>query len=313
MTGRFRRYAGAWISALAILFCTSCGMAAGGWSPDEGTAAPADTVLAEVPEYDGAPYVEVEGNQPDFTEEELQVQSYESYGNLDELGRCTEAEACIGTDLMPTEERESISEVKPTGWHTVKYDSVDGSYLYNRCHLIGYQLTAENANEKNLITGTRYLNTEGMLPFENEVAEYVQETDNHVMYRVTPDFEGDNLLASGVYMEAESVEDEGEGISFSVYVYNVQPGIEIDYTEGGSRKAEETGGGVPGLGQQASLEEPEDSSQDYVLNENTRKFHLPECGSVEDIKPKNRREYYGSRQELEEQGYEPCGRCLLTK
>lgn len=309
MTGRFRRYAGAWISALAILFCTSCGTAASGWMPDEGTAAAAKAVLAEVPEYEGVPYVEVEGNQPDFTEEELQVESYESYGDLDELGRCTEVEACIGTDLMPTEERESISEVKPTGWHTVKYDNVDGSYLYNRCHLIGYQLTAENANEKNLITGTRYLNTEGMLPFENEVAEYVQETDNHVMYRVTPAFEGDNLLASGVFMEAESVEDEGEGISFFVYVYNVQPGIEIDYAEGESRKAEEAGAEVPGLGQQASLEEQEDSSRDYVLNENTRKFHLPECGSVEDIKPQNRKDYSGSRKKLEEQGYEPCGRC----
>ena len=168
----------------------------------------------------------------------LTTTSFESYSELDSLGRCGVAYACASTDTMPTEERGTIGQIKPTGWHTVKYDCVDGKYLYNRCHLIGYQLTGENANTKNLITGTRYLNVEGMLPFENMVAEYVEETGNHVMYRVTPHFEGTNLLASGVQMEAYSVEDDGEGVCFNVYVYNAQPGITIDYKNGDSRLTE---------------------------------------------------------------------------
>lgn len=190
---------------------------------------------AEIPvadEYSEQPYIAINNNMPTF--EEVSTKSFESYSSLDELGRCGVAYACIGKDLMPTEERGSIGSVKPTGWQTVKYDIVDGKYLYNRCHLIGFQLSGENANERNLITGTRYMNVEGMLPFENMVADYVKETGNHVMYRVTPVFEGDNLLASGVQMEAYSVEDDGEGICFNVYVYNVQPGITIDYTDGDS-------------------------------------------------------------------------------
>ena len=159
-------------------------------------------------------------------------ESFEYYSDLDELGRCGTAYSSVGTDLMPTEKRGSISKVKPSGWQVSKYDFVDGKYLYNRCHLIGYQLTAENANEKNLITGTRYLNVDGMLPFENLVADYVKETENHVLYRVTPVFEGNNLVASGVLMEAESVEDAGDGVEYCVYVYNVQPGVEIDYATG---------------------------------------------------------------------------------
>lgn len=308
LIGRFRNYAGAWLCALAIFICTACGqiydVPVAEKTGETTLVTAAEAVQAEVPEYEGDPYVEVENNQPDFTEEELIEESYEYYGELDELGRCTEVEACIGTDLMPTEERGSIGEVKPTGWHTVKYDNVDGNYLYNRCHLIGYQLTAENANEKNLITGTRYMNTEGMLPFENEVAEYVQETENHVMYRVTPIFEGENLVASGVWMEAESVEDGGDGISFSVYVYNVQPGIEIDYAQGDSCEAAES----PAEPEEAKTEE-DGEAQTYVLNNNTMKFHLPECSSVDDIKPKNRGNYTGSRQKLVDRGYEPCGRC----
>ena len=168
-----------------------------------------DISMETIPEYDGEPYVVIDDNEPNFTEEELQPEAYETYGTLDALGRCSTAEASIGEGLMPTEKRGAIGQVKPTGWHTVKYDMVEGKYLYNRCHLIGYQLTAENANEKNLITGTRYMNTEGMLPFENMVADYIKETGNHVMYRVTPVFEGENLVASGVQMEAESVEDQG--------------------------------------------------------------------------------------------------------
>lgn len=191
--------------------------------------------LADIPEYSGEPYVTVNDNVPQFLETDLSTDSYEYYSDLDSLGRCGVVYACIGTELMPTEERGSIGSVKPTGWHTVKYDVVDGNYLYNRCHLIGYQLSGENANTKNLITGTRYLNVDGMLPFENMVADYVLETENHVMYRVTPIFDGDNLLASGVQIEAESVEDNGEGILFNVYCYNVQPGVEIDYATGDSQ------------------------------------------------------------------------------
>lgn len=192
--------------------------------------------LDEIPAFDGeTAYVLINDNVPDFKESDLVNESYEEYAPLDPLGRCGVAMACIGQDIMPTEDRGSIGQVKPSGWHTVKYDIVDGKYLYNRCHLIGYQLTGENANRQNLITGTRYLNIEGMLPFEDMIADYVKETGNHVLYRVTPIFEGDDLLASGVQMEGFSVEDDGEGICFHVYAYNAQPGVTIDYATGKSR------------------------------------------------------------------------------
>ncbi len=190
--------------------------------------------LEEIPAYSGEPYVSVNGNMPLFVEEELTTESYEFYSELDHLGRCGMTMACIGIDLMPTEGRGSISSVKPTGWHSVQYDCVEGKSLYNRCHLIGFQLSGENANRENLITGTRYLNVEGMLPFEEMVADYVKETENHVLYRVTPLFTGDNLVADGVLMEGWSVEDDGEGICFCIYAYNVQPGIGIDYATGDS-------------------------------------------------------------------------------
>ena len=191
--------------------------------------------LDSIPVYEGSPYVVINNNVPSFTKEELTTKSYEYYSELDDLGRCGVTCANIGKDLMPTEERGEIGMVKPTGWHTVKYPEViEDLFLYNRCHLIGYQLSGENANEKNLITGTRYFNTQGMLPFENEVAGYVRKTGNHVLYRVTPIFEGDNLVAEGVLMEAYSVEDKGKGVEFCVFVYNVQPGIEIDYATGES-------------------------------------------------------------------------------
>lgn len=193
---------------------------------------------ADIPAYAGDPYVTINDNEPQFLETDLATSSYEYYSDLDDLDRCGVVYACIGTDLMPTEERGNIGSVKPSGWHTVKYDIVDGKYLYNRCHLIGYQLSGENANINNLITGTRYLNVEGMLPFENMVADYVKETENHVLYRVTPVFEGNNLVASGVQIEAQSVEDQGEGILFNVYCYNVQPGVTIDYATGDSVLAE---------------------------------------------------------------------------
>lgn len=201
-----------------------------------GTTDGANTAGQGIPEYSGAPYVEINGNVPEFTDGDMTTDSFETYSELDSLGRCGTAYACVGRDLMPTEKRGSIGSIKPSGWHSVKYDFVDGKYLYNRCHLIGYQLTAENANRKNLITGTRYMNTIGMLPFENMVADYVKETDNHVLYRVTPMFEGNNLVASGVKMEALSVEDRGDGISYNVFVYNVQPGVIINYENGDSRE-----------------------------------------------------------------------------
>ena len=184
--------------------------------------------------------------------------------------------------------------VKPSGWHTVRYDCVDGKYLYNRCHLIGYQLSGENANEENLITGTRYMNVEGMLPFEDLVADFVKETGYHVLYRSTPIFDGDDLVASGVRMEAWSVEDQGDGVCFDVYVYNCQPGVVIDYATGDSALD-----GTTDEGEQVS----------YILNTNTKKFHLPSCPSVNEMKPEYRQEYDGSRTILEAQGYSPCGRC----
>lgn len=262
--------------------------------------------LSGVPAYSGDPYVAVHDNIPYFSTEDLSADSFETYGQRDSLGRCTAAWACVGQDLMPTEDRGSIGQVKPTGWHTVKYDCVDGKYLYNRCHLIGYQLTGENANEDNLITGTRYLNTEGMLPFENLTADYVKETGNHVSYRVTPIFEGDNLLASGVLMEGWSVEDSGAGVCFCVYVYNVQPGVELDYATGDSWLS----GEKPQDGSQDGTQSAQSSQQQqYILNTSSGKFHLPSCSSVEKMDPANRQDYTGSREDLIAQGYSPCGSC----
>ena len=223
------------LNVCGILLDTERGASHGNRTENENT----ETMISpdDIPAYSGEPYFVLNNNEPNFTEEDMTTDSYEYYSELDEDGKCGVVVASVGEDLMPTEERGSIGRVKPSGWQTVKYDNVDGKYLYNRCHLIGFQLTGENANEKNLITGTRYMNVEGMLPFENMVADYVKETGNHVVYRVTPIFEGDNLVASGVQMEAKSVEDDGDGICFNVYVYNVQPGIEIDYATGNSRLA----------------------------------------------------------------------------
>ena len=195
--------------------------------------------LEDIPEFDGkTPYVIINNNEPEFPDEDLNINSFEKYSELDSLERCGVAYANVSKETMPTEARGDISKVKPTGWHAVKYDCVEGKYLYNRCYLIGYQLTAENANKQNLITGTRYLNVEGMLPFENQVAEYVKQKNGHVLYRVTPIFEENNLVANGVQMEAESVEDRGEEVKFNVYVYNVQPNIKIDYLTGRSELIE---------------------------------------------------------------------------
>lgn len=237
----------------------------------------------------------INDNQPDFSSKDRIAKSFETYGELDSLGRCSAAYANIGRDLMPTEKRGDIGKVKPSGWQTVKYDCVDGKYLYNRCHLIGFQLTAENANRQNLITGTRYMNVDGMLPFENMVADYIKETDNHVLYRVTPVFDGDNLVAGGVQMEAQSVEDDGEGILFNVFCYNVQPGVVIDYATGNSSLAE------------AGADRAE--KQTYILNIKNKKFHKPSCSSVNQMSESNKKEYTGNREELVSQGYEPCGNC----
>lgn len=272
-----------------------------------------------IPAYDGNAYVAINDNVPFFTDSDMTTDSYEYYSPLDELGRCGVAYACVGQDIMPTEERGSIGEVKPTGWHTVKYDCVDGKYLYNRCHLLGYQLTGENANTSNLITGTRYLNVTGMLPFENMVADYVKETNNHVMYRVTPIFSGTNLLADGVLMEAKSVEDDGDGVLYNVFCFNVQPGVTIDYATGDSALEEvvvtpepdpepETPTTTTAVVEQPAQEEIPTGTA-YVLNSNTKKFHYPSCGSAGQIKPENRIDFVGTRDEVIAQGYVPCKKC----
>ena len=254
--------------------------------------------LDNIPQFQNEAYVEINGNVPDFEASQLKAKSYETYGRLDALGRCTKCISCIGTDLMPTEKRGAIGGVKPTGWHSDKYNNVDGNYLYNRCHLIGYQLTAENANERNLITGTRYLNVEGMLPFEDEVADYIKETGNHVLYEVTPVFKDAELVARGVHMQARSIEDSGEGVSFNVYCYNAQPGIEIDYATGSS-KALDTTNNWDDKGQ----------TKTYILNTSSKKFHKPSCEAADKISEKNKKKYRGTRQSLINNGYSPCGYC----
>ena len=339
--------------------------------------------VSNVGEYSDSAYVELENNIPSFKKSELTTKAFEKYSELDDLGRCGVAFANVCRETMPTEERGNIGMIKPSGWQTAKYDNVDGKYLYNRCHLIGYQLTAENANEKNLITGTRYLNIEGMLPFENMVADYIDETDNHVLYRMTPIFKDNNLLASGAQIEAYSVEDKGKGVCFNVYCYNVQPGIEINYSDGTNRLADGTIASITlnyskytlTVGQSKTFvasTSPESAAKNvtwyssnnkvatvskngkvtavkagtatitakttnglkatckvtvkaksdttvtnstsssnvtYVLNTNTKKFHLLSCSSVDSIKDKNREDIKQSREELIAKGYSPCKKC----
>ena len=275
------------VAALASLLLSGCRM--------DVPNVPSAVSLEDIPPYSGEAYVILEDNMPGFDLDDFTLTAFEYYSELDHLGRCGVAYANICEELMLTEERGGIGQVKPSGWQTIRYDFVDRQYLYNRCHLIGYQLAGENANEKNLITGTRYMNTEGMLPFENLVAGYVKDTGNHVLYRVTPIFDGDCLVAGGVQMEAISVEDEGEGVCFNVFVYNVQPGVIIDYATGSSE-----------LDETAFLAGEE---KEYILNVNSRKFHDPDCRGVADIKAENRQEYTGTRELLIAQGYTPCGSC----
>lgn len=251
---------------------------------------------ASIPAYAGEASAIVHDDVPYFTQTELSEETPELFSELDELGRAGAAMERLGPETLPSEPRGSIGMIRPSGWHLVKYDIVDGQYLYNRCHLIAYELSGVNAEERNLITGTRYLNVSGMLPYENKTADYIRSSGYHVLYRVTPVYEGDNLVASGVLMEAESIEDEGAGLSFCVYCYNVQPGVVIDYSDGSSHLEEE----------------PEESAEpvmNYVLNTNTHRFHYPWCDSVSEMKDKNREEYTGLRSTLIAEGYVPCGRC----
>lgn len=263
--------------------------------------------LADIPAYAGEPYAVINDNNPFFTEEEIAkaTTSWEEYGDMDRLGRCSMCWASVGKDIMPTGKRGSIGAVKPTGWHTVKYDFVNGKYLYNRSHLIGWQLAGENANEKNLVTGTRSFNVDGMLPFENMVADYVREDDKRVLYRVTPMFDGDDLVCRGVLMEAISVEDNGDSVLFNVFVYNVQPGVKINYATGESSLDD---GQTAGTGDSDS-EAASDVDATYVINTNSMKFHKEDCSSISSMNSANKKVVTSTRDELVSEGYSPCGIC----
>ena len=327
------------IAALSLSIA-GCSFSGSGASARANISSSSPAALEDVPDYAGCVFTTVNDNVPFFTEDELTTEPFEEYSEQDDLGRCQTAYANICEETMPTEERGDIGMIKPSGWHTAKYtDVVDGNYLYNRCHLIGFQLSGENANTQNLITGTRWFNVQGMLPFENAVADYVKSTDNHVLYRVTPVYDGDDLVASGVEIEALSVEDDA--ICFNVYIYNVQPGIEIDYSSGesslvsdyeneieyasGTQEVLETevddivNGTLSEIDAEAVAETAENKENgslsddgkepSYMINTNTKKFHLPDCPSINDIAQQNRREYTGTRSELIDKGYSPCGNC----
>lgn len=278
---------------------------------DGTTSAPTDGI----PAYSGSPYAFINGNKPVFSEDELKTVGYEKYSPLDSLGRCGAALASCGIETMPAmeEDRGSISSVTPSGWVQASYDTslVSGGYLYNRCHLIGWQLSAENANERNIITGTKYLNINGMLPFENMIADYIKETKNHVAYRVTPIYEGNDLVCSGVLLEAYSIEDKGEGISFNVYCYNVQPGIYINYATGESRLiGEEPEKATDKATEESVTTAPSYDDVDYVLNTKTKKIHLPSCRYAKDLSEENKKLHCGDIEELLADGYEKCKTCF---
>ena len=275
-------------TAVSMVLCLS------GCSSAEQATSIQSVSVEDIPAYTNSPYVVINENVPDFDLSKKQ-DSYQIYSDLDDLGRTLDAEACLSKDMMPTEERNSISSIHPSGWHSIQDDSIPGGSLYHRCHLIAYQLTGVN-DERNLITGTRYLNVEGMLPFEEMVADYIRETDNHVLYRVTPYYEGDNLVASGVFMEAYSLEDKGDGICFHVYCYNVMPSVIIDYKTG-----------------DAVIENSNTDTQtqkDYILNIKSKKIHLPECNGVQTMSDKNKKEVHASIDELQQEGYSICSNCI---
>lgn len=278
--------------------------------------------ISSVPSYSGAPCVVINNNIPFFSQSELVSTAFETYSSLDSLGRCGVAYANICPEIMPKEVRGEIGMIKPSGWHTVKYNGVvEGNYLYNRCHLIAYELAGENANEKNLITGTRYMNTQGMLPYENDTAAYVKRTGHHVLYRVTPIFEGNNLVSSGVLMEAHSVEDNN--FYFCVYCYNVQPGVAINYATGDSaldgtisaseetiRDSSSQGANQSESAAPAAASVSDEQAQDYILNTSRKKIHLPNCRSVGQMAEKNKKAVHDTISNLEAQGYTRCGNCL---
>lgn len=298
-----KRKLGAFLLLILLSLCcllTACG----GTTPN--------ISLDEIPEFAGNAYIAINENVPFFTDDEISTDPLEKYSELDALGRCGVAFACIGLETMPTDKREDIGSVTPSGWKYNKvsnnnsYDFVDGGFIYNRCHLIGFQLAGENANEKNLITGTRYLNIEGMLPFENQIADYVKATENHVMFRATPMFKGEDLVASGVLMEAVSVEDSGEGIKFCVYAYNVQPGVKINYFTGQNVLSGEE---LPPVNEEGGENE---GVYTYVINTNSKTVHSSECSSAKKISESNRLEFEGDVEILIEEfaGYSACKSCL---
>lgn len=295
--------------ALAIApACAGCSLLGGGRAPRESAAS--ITTVEDAQEI-------AEDEAPAFTEEDLAYAEenlgYEEYSDLDGLGRCGTASACLGPETMPErdEERESIYEIRPSGWQSARYDSVEGESLYNRCHLIAWSLSAENANAENLVTGTRWMNAEEMLPVEEEVARYIDRTGNHVLYRSTPIFEGDELVCRGVLIEARSIEDDGSGIYLAVWCPNVQPGIAIDYEDGDNWLDESAPSGSGGSQAEdgSSASQGQATMQDYVLNTSSMRFHRPNCPSVQDTAAHNRETFHGTRDELIELGYEPCGSC----
>ena len=288
--------------------------------------------LDDIPDYRGAAYVEINGGDPYFTDSEITTQAFERYSELDALGRCGVAFACIGIEIMPTEERDDIASVTPSGWeyngvsNNNQYDFVENKYVYNRCHLIGFQLAGENDNEKNLITGTRYMNIEGMLPFENMIADYVEDTENHVMYRVTPIYNGFDYVAQGVLMEAWSVEDNGYGICFCIFAYNVQPGVTIDYFTGvnvanGEKlpeieddDREQIGNGSGNSSGDSDKENENNTTEpgvkaDFVHSVNSKKFHKADANCISRINEENRVYEHCTREEMIENGFEPCKVC----
>ena len=279
------------------------------------TTAEQKKTVFEIPKYEGKDYIVINNDNPYFEQSEITTKAYEDYPPLDSLGRCKTCTACLGKELMPTEERGSIGMIKPSGWQLSKYDFVDGKYLFNRCHLIGFQLAGENANERNLITGTRHMNIGRMLDLENKTASYIKSTGNHVMYRVTPCFEGNNLVATGVLMEGLSVEDNGAGIKFCNFVFNIQPNVNINYADGTnsliSAPTTTTAAQTIKTTTQATqnAQSSQSASRQFILNTNTKKYHELSCSSVKDIKEKNKGTYTGTEEELKNMGYSPCKKC----